>query len=245
MKEPAIYKIAVDGTKSKISHEGVSGLKFGPDGKLYACQGAKKRVISINPADGEVHEIATGLQPNDLAVTQEGNIYITETGVHQVTFIDPKTGAVWAADSGIEGPNGIALSPEGGTLAVSDYRGEFVWAFQVQANGTLEGKSPYMSLRLPIDPKGEFKFNEPPPYLGASKGDGMATDWRGRYYVTSALGVQVFDPTGRLCGVLDKPQPSKPLTSCVLAGAQFDTLFVTNADKVFSRKLQIESPKTK
>jgi enterochelin esterase family protein len=245
MKAPAVYKIAVDGTRSKISDEGVSGLKFGPDGKLYACQGAKKRVISINPADGEVREIATGVQPNDLAVTQEGQIYITETGAHQVTFIDPKTGAVWAADSGIEGPNGIALSPDGGTLAVSDYRGEFVWAFQVQANGTLEGKSPYMSLRLPIDPKGEFKFNEPPPYQGASKGDGMATDWRGRYYVTSALGVQVFDPTGRLCGVLDKPQPSKPLTSCVLAGAQFDTLFVTNADKVFSRKLQIESPKTK
>ena len=73
----------------------------------------------------------------------------------------------------------------------------------------------------------------------------MAADWRGRYYVTSALGIQVFDPTGRLCGVLDKPQPSKPLSSCTLAGAQGDTLFVTNGDKIFSRKLQIEPPKAK
>jgi enterochelin esterase family protein len=245
MKEPAVYKIALDGTKTKLSDEGVSGLKFGPDGLLYACQGSKKRVISIDIKTGEVREIATGLQPNDLVVTAEGNIYITETGPQQVTFIDPKTGAVWVADYGIAGPNGIALSPDGGTLAVSEYKGEYVWVYRIEANGTLTAKAPYMNLRLPVDPKGEFKFGEPPPYQSASKGDGMATDWRGRYYVTSALGVQVFDPTGRLCGVLDKPQAAKPLTSCTLAGAKGDTLFVTNADKIFSRKLQIESPKTK
>ncbi len=243
MKAPAVYKIALDGSRTKLSDEGVSGLKFGPDGLLYACQGSKKRVISINVQDGEVREIATGLQPNDLAVTAEGHIYITETGTQQVTFIDPKTGAVWVADHGINGPNGIALSPDGGTLAVSDYKGEFVWAFRVEPNGTLTAKEPYMSMRLPVDYKGEFKSGEAPPYLPASKGDGMATDWRGRYYVTSALGIQVFDPTGRLCGVLDKPQPHMPLTSCTLAGAQGDTLFVTNGDKIFSRKLQIETPK--
>jgi enterochelin esterase family protein len=245
MKEPAVYRIALDGTKTRVCGEGVSGLKFGPDGLLYACQGGKKRIISIHPEDGEVREIATGVQPNDLVVTNEGNLYITETGLKQVTFIDPKTGAVWIADHGIAGPNGIALSPDGGTLAVSDSKGEFVWAFRVESNGTLSAREPYMSLRLPIDPKGEFKLNSPPPYDAASKGDGMATDWRGRYYVASALGVQVFDPTGRLCGVLDKPQASKPLTSCTLAGVRGETLFVTNGDKIFSRRLQIETPKAK
>ena len=73
----------------------------------------------------------------------------------------------------------------------------------------------------------------------------MCTDWRGRYYVTSALGVQVFDPTGRMCGVLNKPQVSGPLTSCTLAGAQRDVLFVTNGDKVYSRKLRIEAVRGK
>ncbi|HAD60310.1 MAG TPA: hypothetical protein DCG12_13790, partial [Planctomycetaceae bacterium] len=61
-----------------------------------------------------------------------------------------------------------------------------------------------MPMRLPIDPKGEFRFNERPPRLNSAKGDGMAVDRRGRYYVTSAVGVQVFDPTGRPCGVLPK-----------------------------------------
>ena len=201
MKAAAVYRVGLDGKRMKIADESVSGLKFGPSGLLYGCQGAKKRVISINLSDGAVLEVASGVQPNDLAVSTDGFIYITETGAKRVTRIDSKTGEVRTVDEGINGPNGIALSPDGSTLAVSDFKGEFVWAFRVEADGTLSSKAPYMSLRLPIDPKGEFKFNEPPPYQSVSKGDGMAVDRVGRYYVTSALGVQVFDPTGRLCGV--------------------------------------------
>jgi enterochelin esterase family protein len=50
--------------------------------------------------------------------------------------------------------------------------------------------------------------------------------------------VQVFDPTGRLCGVLPKPSLDKPLTSCGLAGAGHAFLYVTNGDKIFRRKVQ-------
>jgi enterochelin esterase family protein len=66
----------------------------------------------------------------------------------------------------------------------------------------------------------------------------MTSDTLGRYYVTSAVGLQVFDPTGRLCGVLDKPQPAKGITSCVLAGPQRDVLYVTSGDKIFRRKVR-------
>jgi enterochelin esterase family protein len=241
MKAPAIYRIGVDGTRRRVAGEGVSGLKLGPDGWLYGCQGAKKRVIAIQPESGDVREVATGLQPNDLVITPEGHVYVTETGLQQVTFIDSKSGAVWVADHGLSAPNGLALSPDGGTLAVSEYKGENVWVYRVEPDGTLSAKAPYMTLRLPIDPKGEFRVGEPPPFQSISKGDGICTDWRGRYYVASALGVQVFDPTGRLCGVLNKPQGSAPLTSCTMGGAGQDVLFVTNGDKVYSRKLQVES----
>ncbi len=243
MKASAVYRVGLDGQKVKIADESVSGLKFGPNGLVYGCQGAKKRVISINLADGAVAEVASGVQPNDLAVSPDGFIYITETGAKRVTRIDSKTGEVRAVDEGINGPNGIALSPDGSTLAVSDFKGEFVWTFRVEADGTLSSKAPCMSLRLPIDPKGEFKFNEPPPYQSVSKGDGMAVDRVGRYYVTSALGVQVFDPAGRLCGVLSKPQAEAPLTSCTLAGEGHNTLFVTNGNKVFKRMLTVEKPR--
>ncbi len=241
MKAPAVFKVsAVDGKRTEIAKEPVSGLKFGPDGLLYGCQGSKNRVISIDPASGAIKEVATNVKPNDLAVTADGFIYITETGAQKITRIQSKTGETATADAGITGPNGIALSPGGGTLAVSDYKGEHVWTFRVNADGSLDAKMPTMTLRLPIDPKGEFKHNEPPPYQTASKGDGMAVDKSGRYYVTSAVGVQIFDPTGRHCGVFHKPLEDKPLTSCTLAGEKHEFLYVTNGDTIFRRKLKVD-----
>jgi hypothetical protein len=38
----------------------------------------------------------------------------------------------------------------------------------------------------------------------------LATDKDGRIYAATEMGVQVFDPTGRLCGVLTPAAPGKP-----------------------------------
>lgn len=241
MKAPAVVKLnATDGKRTEIAKEAVSGMKFGPDGLLYACQGAKKQVVAIDPATGSVQVIATNVTPNDLAVSSDGYVWITETKEQRVSRINIRSGEVTAVATGINLPNGIALSADQGTLAVSEYGGEFTWMFRVNLDGSLDAKSPTMSMRLAIDPKGEFKFNEAPPYQTASKGDGMAVDKSGRYYVTSALGVQIFDPTGRQCGVLPKPKESQPLTSCTLAGKNLDYLYVTNGDTIYRRKLTIE-----
>ncbi len=245
MKAPAVYRIsAADGMKTEIAKESVSGLEFSPDGSLlYACQGSKNRVISINVKTGEVKTLAEGVKPNDLAVTRDGLILITETAAKQVTRIDPKTGDVKAVDTGITKPNGIALSNDGGTLAVSDFGGDQTWTFRVNAGGNLDAKMPTMPMRPAIDPKGEFRFNEPPPYKAASRGDGMAIDKRGRYYVTSELGVQIFDPTGRPCGVLPKVDEDQPLTSCILAGSDHSTLYIAHGKTIYRRKLTVDKPK--
>lgn len=234
-----IHRLGADGAKTKLSDEAASGLKFGPDGRLYGCLGAKKHLFALTPGGSAAIEVlATDVQPNDFVITDRGHIYFTETQKKQVTFLDPKTKTVRVVDTGLAAPNGIALSPDQGTLAVSESQGQHVYAFRINPDGSLDAKQAYMTLRRPIDPKGEFKPQELPPYLPRSSGDGMTSDTLGRYYVTSALGVQVFDPTGRLCGVLDKPQPGKPLTSCVLAGPKRDQLYVTNGDKIFRRRVQ-------
>ncbi|TWU06424.1 alpha/beta hydrolase-fold protein [Stieleria varia] len=241
MKAPAVYRINVaDGSRDVVATESVSGMEFGPDGLIYACQGSQNRVISIDPKSGSVNVIAKNVKPNDLAVTDNGYIFITETGAKQVTRINIQSGEVTVVDTGIVRPNGIALSNDGGTLAVSEYGGTFTWMFRVHPDGALDAKLPSMNLRLPIDPKGEFKFNEPPPYAASARGDGMSVDKAGRYYVTSALGVQVFDPTGRQCGVLPQPNPDQPLTSCVLSGQDHQFLYITNGNTIFRRKLTVQ-----
>jgi enterochelin esterase family protein len=240
LKANEIWKIALDGTKTKVLAEGASGLKFGTDGRLYACQPGKKRVVAIDltQPDGAIKVLAENVQPNDLVVSRHGQLYFTETGKKQVTRIDLKSGQVSVADEGITAPNGITLSSDQGTLAVSDYRGQHIYFFQVQASGELAAKSTPATMRRPIDPKGEFKFNEPPPYQAAAGGDGMFSDEQGRFYVATTLGVQVFDAGGRECGLLPKPLADKPLTSCTLAGPERAYLYITNGDQIFRRQVQ-------
>ena len=123
---------------------------------------------------------------------------------------------------------------------VSDYRGVRSWMFRVSPESTLDAKSPTLAMRLQVDPEGSWEFHQPPPYQATSRGDGLAVDAAGRWYVTSAVGIQIFDPTGRLSGVLPAPRPDKPLTSCILAGPERDQLFITNGDTIWRRRLKID-----
>lgn len=240
MRAPAVVRIsAADGSQKTIAEQSVSGLEFGPNGLLYACQGSQQRVISLHPETGEVQVVAENVRPNDLAVTRSGNLYFTQTPTSQVMRVNLASGELSVAHEGISRPNGIALSNDGGTLAVSDYGGESTWTFRVNADGTLDAAMPSMPMRLTIDPEGEFSMRQAPPYRSASRGDGMAVDALGRYYVTSDAGVQVFDPTGRPCGVLPKVDQDQPLTTCMLAGADGNTLYIAHGKKIYRRQLSV------
>src|SRR3982750_201691 len=58
-----VYKLAPDGTKTKLYDAGRSGTRPGPDGRLYACGG--KTLVAIDPATGKVTPVADKLGTND------------------------------------------------------------------------------------------------------------------------------------------------------------------------------------
>ena len=224
LRGDSINKVGSDGKVTAFIEKTprISGLKFGPDGRLYACtQAPKKQIVAFEIPSGKMTVVADEVQPNDLVVTSQGFIYFTETGKKQVTVIDPQ-GNKRAADVGIGKPNGIALSRDQGTLAVSDYGGSNVWVFRIEADGSLSAKAPYMELRTPLG-------------KADSLGDGMTTDTAGRYYVTSAVGIQMFDSTGRLGGVIARPQ-NKAVVSVAFAGPNLEYLYAACSDKIYRRK---------
>ena len=121
---------------------------------------------------------------------------------------------------------GIGLTPCDGTLFVSDHLDKEVWFFRIEKNHKLSMKAPYASLRI----RGK---NLP------SRGDGCDADSLSRYYVTSDLGIQMFDPTGRLGGVISSPDPMKPVVSITFAGKDFQYLYVANGGTIYRRLMKV------
>jgi enterochelin esterase family protein len=235
LRAAKLYKVTPEGNAT-VWFEGnpkISGMKFGPDGRLYgASQGSvggskeeKKTIVAIEPESKKVITIATDVTPNDLVVSKASWIYFTDTTAGQVIMCPTQTQKLprpRVAAGGINKPNGIGLSPDGKFLLVSEYGGTNVWSFMVNADGSLWAGARYMELRTPV--------NRPD-----SGGDGMTVDQEGRAFVTSYAGIQMFDPTGRLSGVIAKPS-EKGCVSVAFAGPDRSWLYACAADKVFRRK---------
>ncbi|HEX3871302.1 MAG TPA: SMP-30/gluconolactonase/LRE family protein [Pirellulales bacterium] len=220
-----IYKhdVASNTTEVFVDSSGAAnGLMFGPDGLLYACQNGNRRIVAYD-ASGKETVIAEDVDSNDLVVGRSLSIYLTDPKNHRVWYISPSR-QKRVVDEGIERPNGIILWTDQQTLVVDDSAGKHLWAFRIEGDGSLTDKAPYYTCRLA-------------PGQTASRADGMTIDSAGRLYVASLVGLQVFDPTGRLIGVILKPQTG-PLSNVVFAGPKLDTLYVTAGDKVYRRKVQ-------
>jgi gluconolactonase len=219
-----IHKIAIDGkvTVFKEDSGGANGTMFGPDGRLYVCQNGRKRIVAYDSSGAE-SVIAEGVNSNDLVVNRKGEIYFTEPPTKRVWFIDANRNKRVAYE-GIESPNGVRLSADQSLLYVADYRGKFVWSFQVQPDGSLANGQQFYRLETPDD-------------SSASNADGMTVDTEGYLYVTTRLGVQICDQAGRVVAILNRPQ-NAPLTNVLFAGPDLQTLYVTSGDKVYRRHIR-------
>ncbi len=218
-----IHRLRDDGTTEVFvdGSGGANGLMFGPDGLLYACQNGKKQIVAFDSSGAE-KVIAEGVKSNDLVVRRDGGIYFTDPENHQVWYIAPG-GEKRVVDKGLGYPNGLVLTPDQGTLLVADMRGVNLWAYRVEADGSLALKQPFCTMQIPAGKTD-------------SGADGMTVDSEGRVYVTTHLGLQVFDPEGRLTGIIAKPQVAW-LANAVFAGPELDTLIVTSTNRVYKRKI--------
>ena len=217
-----IHKVALDGKVTAFAENtsGANGLKFGHDGYLYACANGKKKLTRYSES-GEAEDVVDDVESNDICGRFQQGGYFTDPANKKVWFIDHE-GATRVVDTGINFPNGVVTSPDQSLLYVADTRGQFVFSFQIQADGSLAHKQRYFHLHL-ADGEAE------------SGADGIAVDTMGRLYVTTKMGLQICDQAGRVNSIIPKPQ-SAWLSNVCFGGANLDTLFVTCGDKVFKRK---------
>jgi len=206
-----------------------SGLAFGPDGQLYGFVGTDSLAV-LSPGGARI--IATGLdRANDLVIARNGNRYITSdppagspsTVTSQVWLVRPD-GSKQIVDSGLKFANGLALSPDQSLLYVDDSRSHWVYSYVLAPDGTLQDKQRFCMLV-----QGSTDDD--------TSADGMKVDREGRLYVSTRLGVQVCDEVGRNNAIL--PTPNRKVSSVVLGGPQFDTLYAACGPQVYRRRLKV------
>jgi len=219
-----IHRIGPDGkvTVFKEDSGAANGLMFGPDGRLYACQNGRKRIVAFSP-DGTESVIAEDVNSNDIAVNRRGEIYFSDPPGKRVWFIDAQHNKR-VVHEGLEFPNGVRLSPDQSLLMVADSRSKWVWSFQVQADGSLANGQPFYRLETSDE-------------SSSSGADGMTLDTEGYLYVATRIGLQICDQPGRVTAIVGKPQNAS-LSNVVFGGPDLQTLYVTNGDKVYRRHVR-------
>ena len=222
------YKV-VDG-KPEVWLEdsaGGDGQRFGPDGKLYANATKEKTVVRW---DSQLKRtvVTDGFRGNDLVVLNSGAIYATDpfevANNSKVYYISPK-GDKQVVDTGLKFANGITASPDQTLLYVADSRTHWVYSYTINADGTLANKQKYYHLYQ----------RDTDDDTGA---DGLRCDRDGRLWVATRAGLQVCDQAGRVNGII--PTPNGKVSNLTFGGPDFDVIYATCGDRVYSRKVKVK-----
>ena len=224
------YKIGLDGKVSLfLSDTGkANGQAFGPDGRLYAVATGTGQVLAYD-VGGQPKVIAAGLRGNDLVVSHDGGLYVTEPSgdsrePSKVWYIR-SGGEKRVVDTGLKFANGVTLSPDQSLLFVAESRSHWVYSYQIQPDGSLAHKQKYYHLHVP----------DSADDAGA---DGMRVDRDGRLYVATRIGIQVCDQAGRVNCII--PTPNRRIANLCFGGPRFDILYATCGEALFKRKVKVQ-----
>jgi gluconolactonase len=242
IKAERTYRVEPDGAVGVLREQtrAANGQTFAADGRVAFCEQNGRRVSRMD-VDGtsvetvvETYEGKRLNSPNDIVARSDGLLYFTDPpyGVPRpedkelpfqgVFALDASGGLRLLADD-FEKPNGLAVSPDERTLYVNDTARYHVRAFAVEPDGRLvPGSSRVVATVDPAQPGGP---------------DGLKVDRDGRLYVAVAEGVWVYEPDGRLLGILALPKRPANLAWC---GPDARTLVMTAVDTVVRVRMRVE-----
>jgi hypothetical protein len=232
-----LSKILVEGEGWKVAAKDLRGVVFlsgWPNGRVFVGTQQTNHLITT---EGKVTPDAPGVEgpvdPLETPLSVERGLYYQLKQSEGVLELRRKTFGTTGIQSvtlqttrldRLAKPSCITVWPDGSQLVIGEAGGKYLWTVRIDKEGKLGGVDRYYSLRV--------KPGEKTSGIKA-----MVMDAGNLLYAATPLGVQVFDPTGRLSGVI-LPPAKEEMTAITIGGEKGDTLFVATGDKVYSRKIQ-------
>ena len=233
-----VLSVTIDGGHSHVEADTVvavpgqpSGLGWPPDGRLLIVSMTDRCLLRLDPQGlvevADLRRLAS-FHCNDMVVDQQGRAYIGHFGYD---FSDPSAeaqraqillvtldGKARVAADGLAFPNGMTITPDGGTLIVAETFAARLTAFDVTPDGDLTRRRIWAA----FDRRGfEVSFDS-----GRTAPDGICLDAEGALWVASPFGpgeVLRVLPGG---AVTDRVRVETQPFAAVLGGPDRRTLFV-------------------
>jgi sugar lactone lactonase YvrE len=220
----AVHTITLDGSVTTLELPGhaPAGLGFRPDGTLLIASTEHRVLLKY---DGDVvTQIAdlSGIAPanlGDMVVDAHGRAYIgsqaREGGV--IARVDVDDSVTVVADD-LDFPNGMVITPDGGTLIVAESIGRRLTAYDIDSDGGLSGR------RIFAD-----GLDGPP--------DGIALDEAGGVWTSMTLAHQ-FERIVEGGAVTDRIDIGDGAAiACMLGGPDRRTLFLVSSSDAYPQRL--------
>jgi gluconolactonase len=228
---------------AEYGQPGSNGLTLDEHGRLTINQHGNRRIVRVEP-NGSLTVLADRYQgkrlnsPNDLVYKSDGALYFTDPPFGLPKFFDdPRkelsfsgvfravNGHVTLLSRELEGPNGLAFSPDEKFLYVDDWdeHRKVILRFPVRSDGSL-GKS-------------QLFVDMTPELPGPDGLDGMKVDREGDLYVTAPDGVRIYSPDGRHLGTIAVP---RGVHNLAWGGEDGRALYMCASDRLYRINLLIE-----